>query len=214
MIHALAQQAAEEQLTDDQLRARFEVVVRQLDVGAGWFAARQRERAAQILDKLVEWMRGNGRRFIAAERDFRVTIGRAVLSGKVDRLELDDDGRLVVVDLKTGKHPARKEDLPQHAQLGAYQLAVVEGAFDDVSGGVRTAGGAELIQIGGAQQRPVVQRQVPLTDGDDSWAHDLVRRCADGMAGAVFDAVDNELCRVCPVRASCPVQREGRQVTA
>ena len=214
MIHALAQQAAEEGLTDDQLRARFDALVRQLDVGAGWFAARQRERAAQILDKLIVWMRGNNRQFVAAERDFRVTIGRAVLSGQVDRLELDDDGRLVVVDLKTGKHPAHKEDLPEHAQLGAYQLAVVEGAFDDVSGGVRAAGGAELIQIGGSQKKPVVQRQDPLADGDESWAHELVRRCADGMAGAVFDAVDNELCRVCPVRTSCPVQREGRQVTA
>ncbi|HEX7106478.1 MAG TPA: ATP-dependent DNA helicase [Acidothermaceae bacterium] len=214
MIHALAQQAAEEQLTDDQLRARFDLVVRQLDVGAGWFAERQRERAGQILDKLIEWMRGDKRQFVAAERDFRISIGRAVLSGKVDRLEVDNDGRLVVVDLKTGKHPARKEDLPQHAQLGAYQLAVVEGAFDDVSGGVRATGGAELVQIGGTQKKAAVQRQDPLTDGAESWAHELVRRCADGMAGAVFDAVENELCRVCPVRTSCPVQREGRQVTA
>ena len=209
-----AQQAAEEQLTDDQLRARFDIVVAQVDVGVGWFAARQRERAAQILDKLIEWMRGNKRQFVAAERDFHLTIGRAVLSGQVDRLELDDDGRLVVVDLKTGKHKPKDDDVPQHAQLGAYQLAVVEGAFDDVADGVRLSGGAELVQIGGTQKKAAVQRQDPLTDGDESWAHELVRRCADGMAGAVFDAVDNELCRVCPVRTSCPVQREGRQVTA
>jgi hypothetical protein len=56
-----------------------------------------------------------------------------------------------------------------------------------------------------------VQAQDPL-GSDDSWAHELVRRCADGMAGAAFDAVENDLCRVCPVRTSCPVQREGRQL--
>jgi RecB family exonuclease len=154
-------------------------------------------------------MRSNRREFVAAERDFRISIGRAVLSGQVDRLERDADGRLVVVDLKTGKHPPRQDDLPQHAQLGAYQLAIVEGAFDDV--GSRVTGGAELVQLGSSRKTPGVQRQDPL-DGDDSWAHELVRRCADGMAGAVFDAVENDLCRVCPVRTSCPVQREGRQL--
>ena len=214
MIHALAQQAAEEKLSSDELRARFDAVVQRVDVGSGWFAVRQRERAAQMLDKLIVWMRANKREFVAAERDFRITIGRAVLSGQVDRLELDGGGRLVVVDLKTGKTPPRTDDLPQHAQLGAYQLAVVEGAFDDIADGVRATGGAELIQLGSTRKTPGVQRQEPLTAGDDSWAHEMVRRCADGMAGAVFDAVDNELCRVCPVRTSCPVQREGRQVTA
>jgi superfamily I DNA/RNA helicase/RecB family exonuclease len=211
MIHALAQQAAEEDLSDDELRARFDALVRRVDVGAGWFAARQRERAATILEKLIAWMRSNDREFVAAERDFRISIGRAVLSGQVDRLERDADGRLVVVDLKTGKHQPRQDELPEHAQLGAYQLAVVEGAFDDV--GSRVTGGAELVQIGGTQKTARVQAQDPL-GSDDSWAHELVRRCADGMAGAVFDAVENDLCRVCPVRTACPVQREGRQVTA
>jgi hypothetical protein len=70
-----------------------------------------------------------------------------------------------------------------------------------------------LVQIGGTQKSARVQAQDAL-DGEDSWAHELVRRCADGMAGAVFDALENDLCRVCPVRTSCPVQREGRQVTA
>jgi RecB family exonuclease len=211
LIHALAQQAAEEDLTDDELRGRFNALVQRVDVGTGWFAARQRERAATILEKLIVWMRANKREFVAAERDFRISLGRAVLSGQVDRLERDADGRLVVVDLKTGKHQPRQDELPEHAQLGAYQLAVVEGAFDDV--GTRVAGGAELVQIGGTQKSARVQAQDAL-DGEDSWAHELVRRCADGMAGAVFDALENDLCRVCPVRTSCPVQREGRQVTA
>jgi hypothetical protein len=42
----------------------------------------------------------------------------------------------------------------------------------------------------------------------------MVERCAEGMAGQVFEAIDNDMCRSCPVRTSCPVRDEGRQVTA
>jgi len=214
MIHALAEQAAQEALDPAELRARFDLAVQRVDVGFGWFAGRQRERAATMLEKLIEWMRANPREFVAAEQDFRVTIGRAVLAGQVDRLERDAEGRLVVVDLKTGKSQPKKDDLVEHAQLGAYQLAIAEGAFDDIAPDSRVPGGAELVQLGGKQKKAPVQEQAALETGDSTWAHELVRRVADAMAGASFDAVDNDMCRSCPVRTSCPVQREGRQVTA
>ena len=49
------------------------------------------------------------------------------LRGRVDRLERDAEGRLVIVDVKTGKTPVSKDDAQQHAQLAFYQLAVAEG---------------------------------------------------------------------------------------
>lgn len=214
MIHALAEQAAKEELDPEALRERFADAVTKVDVGVGWFAQRQRERAQTMLAKLIEWLRTDAGEFVAAERNFEVTIGRAVLSGQVDRLELDSYGRLVVIDYKTGKSQPKKADVPMHPQLGAYQIAVTAGGFDDVAPGVRESGGAALVQLGGKQQSFTTQRQDALPAGNDTWAHDMVRRAADGMAGAVFDATENELCRVCPVRTSCPVQGEGRQVTA
>ena len=47
--------------------------------------------------------------------------------GRVDRLERDGSGRLVVVDVKTGKRPVSKDDAQRHAQLAMYQLAIAEG---------------------------------------------------------------------------------------
>ena len=210
LIHALAEQAARENLSDAELKARFDVAVERIDVGRGWFAARERERAATMLRKLTVWLSKNDREFLAAERGFHLQIGRAVLSGQVDRLERDDDGGLVVVDFKTGKSQPKADELAGHAQLAAYQLAIVEGAFDDLGG--RESGGAELVQLGGKQQKVPVQRQDALPEGADTWAHELIARSADGMAAAHFDAVENEHCRVCPVRTSCPAQAEGRQV--
>lgn len=74
---------------------------------------------------------------VATEQPFTVTCrlpdeSVVVLRGTADRLELDNEGRLVVVDLKTGKYPAEK--IAEHPQLGLYQLAVAEGGFAEVAG--------------------------------------------------------------------------------
>ena len=68
---------------------------------------------------------------------------------------------------------------------------------------------------GGGGKGGAVQTQPALADADDpGWARDLVLEVAEGMAGSAFEAVDNKYCTRCPVRTSCPVQDDGRQVTA
>ena len=57
----------------------------------------------------------------------RPTWSRVRVRGRLDRLERDGAGRLVVVDIKTGKSPVSKDDAQRHAQLAMYQLAVAEG---------------------------------------------------------------------------------------
>ena len=57
-----------------------------------------------------------------------------VLHGYADRLEVDDDGHVVVVDLKTGKYPPTDKSLVENPQLGLYQHAVNNGALDEVAG--------------------------------------------------------------------------------
>jgi superfamily I DNA/RNA helicase/RecB family exonuclease len=218
LVHALAQQAADEGLQGDDLAAQLEQrlasAIKRVDLGSGWFAVRQRERAAEMVRKLADWLGTNTRAFVAAEQSFEVTIGRAVLRGQVDRLE-SADGRLFVVDLKTGKGQPKKDELPSNAQLGAYQLAVEYGAFADLTDDGLTSGGAELVQLGRDTQSFTIQRQDPLADSDDpDWARQMIERSAHGMAGNVFTAIDNDMCRSCPVRTSCPVRDEGRQVTA
>ncbi len=219
LVHALAQQVAEEGLTGNeiavQLQERLASSIKRVDLGSGWFAVRQRERAAEMVRKLAEWLRTNSRVFVAAEQDFEVTIGRAVLKGQVDRLERDAEGRLFVVDLKTGKGQPKKDELQTVPQLGAYQLAVEHGGFADITDGNNVSGGAELVQLGRDTQSYTTQRQDPLADSaDPKWALDMVERSAEGMAGHIFQAIENDMCRSCPVRTSCPVQDEGRQVTA
>lgn len=182
-----------------------------LDFGAPWFAVNERVRASGILAKLVTWLRDSRAELalISREDAFKVEIGDAVIRGQVDRLEADHAGRLVVVDLKTGKSKPRVDELPNHPQLAAYQLAIEHGAFPAGD----TAGGALLVQLA-AGGKDAEQRQGPLADAEDpDWIGTQVAHVAQRMRGSTFSATVSADCTRCDVRTSCPLQSDGRQVT-
>ncbi|MEK8225443.1 PD-(D/E)XK nuclease family protein [Oerskovia sp. M15] len=123
------------------------------------------------------------------------------------------EGAVRVADLKTGKTKPSLTEAITNPQLGTYQLAVEGGALD-LPEGTRSAG-AQLVFVGdgkdaGLRVQPALE---PEPDGT-SWARDLVEDVADTMADSVFTARENKLCSVCPVRRSCPLMTEGRQVIA
>jgi RecB family exonuclease len=186
-----------------------------IELAAKWLAPREQHRAEQMIDKLIRWVTDNPRRLVAIERDFLVRLAddplRPIdLKGRVDRLEIDQQGRLVVIDLKTGATTvATATELPEHPQLGAYQVAVEAGAFEEGS----HSGGAALVQLGGDRRdaREQIQEPLGVVDNPD-WAAEMVHRTGATMAAATFVAKANDRCRVCPVRPSCPVSNKGRQV--
>ncbi len=215
LVHAAAMLAEEAQADRETLleyvAARFDAI----ELAARWMVGPEQARAEAMVDKLLRWLAANPRRLLAIEQEFAVRLDdphRPVeLTGRVDRLEVDADGRLVVVDLKTGKSTAVTEgEVAEHPQLGAYQAAVEAGAFAEFGD---EPGGAALVQLGTGAKDAREQAQPPATDGPEAgWATALVRRTAETMAAATFAAVANSKCRVCPVRSSCPVSGQGRQV--
>ncbi len=142
-------------------------------------------------------------------------MGEISITGQVDRLERDEHGAAIVVDLKTGTTRPADADLDRNPQLGVYQLAVLLRAFEQF-GLVSEPGGAELVQVGKVEASSAtvrVQAQRGLgSDPDPGWARALVETVATGMAGPVFRATANPGCRVCPVASSCPVDERGGQV--
>ena len=214
LVHAAAMLAEDANVDREKLveyvSARFE----EIELAARWLAGPERERVEAMVDKLLRWLAGNPRRLLAIEHEFTVRLddpARPIrLTGRVDRLEIDDRGRLVVIDLKTGKTTTvTSSDVEEHAQLAGYQAAVDAGAFADYG---TQSGGAALVQLGpGKEAREQMQAALSETD-DPAWAYAMVRRTAEAMAAATFAAVANAKCRVCPVRTACPVSGKGRQV--
>ncbi len=214
VIHAAAVLAASG-ATEQAVADRIDEIWHHLDFGSAWYSAKQRALAERMVRRFLDWHAANPRELVAVEQGFKVRIGQVEITGKVDRLESDQDGRAVVVDLKTGGSAPREDELARHPQLGVYQLAILLGAFEQL--GLAEPGGAELVQVGkaaGVTMRAKVQRQEALADDTDpAWAKDLVETVAAGMAGPVFRARVNPGCRTCPVASCCPVHPDGEQVT-
>lgn len=191
-----------------------------LGLPEGWIAGKQQQEARRMVERLADYVqqsRAAGRRLLGTELDLRVEVPPAgdgepavVLTGQVDRLEQDAAGRLVVLDLKTSSTKPTRDEIATHAQLGAYQVAVEEGAFRARAEG--RSGGAELVNLG-TPEKQVTQAQPPVSEADDpGWAHAMLRTAARGMAGSSFPAHDlGQRCRRCPARFCCPLQPEGQQ---
>jgi superfamily I DNA/RNA helicase/RecB family exonuclease len=201
----------------DRLAELLEARIGEIGLPDGWVGERERQRALRMVGKLAEYAaqaRRAGRSLVAVEQDVQVRLGELTVRGQVDRLEVDAEGRLVVVDLKTGSTQPSRSDVTRNAQLGVYQVAVEEGGFEGVAPGLRESGGAHLVQLGGEQKKVSVQPQPALrADPEPDWARTLLDTVAAGMAAGAFEARSGSHCRMCAVKRSCPTQTEGRQVT-
>lgn len=221
LVHGIAEQLPEGSRAD--LGAELSRRWAQLALPDSWETDKEYERARTMVDRFAEYVslsRAQGRVLLHVEQDFTVELHpvdgaagqgpvHAVLRGQVDRLEVDDQGRLFIADLKTGKRKPRSDEMPAHPQLGAYQVAVAAGGFAD---GDRP-GGAALVNVGTGEKKVSVQPQAALAEGD-TWALDLVRSAASTMTGATFEARHQPGERPhCTLPGVCPLCAAGRQVT-
>jgi superfamily I DNA/RNA helicase/RecB family exonuclease len=212
VLHALI---AEPDKSEPELLAGLERAWEHLSFDAQWHAANELARHRAMVEAFVEWRAQSRGELteVGVEVDVDGTLGRPRddgggirLRGRVDRLERDGAGRLVIVDVKTGKTPVGKDDAQQHAQLAMYQLAVAEGLIPDGD----EPGGARLVYVGktGAAGA-TVREQDPLTTAAREEWRDLVRVAADATAGPQFIARRNDGCTHCPIRPFCPAHADG-----
>ncbi len=220
LVHALAQRVAAGDVAPDldTLMAHVDRVWGRLHFRTPWSAAREHERIELALHRFLEWHTADPRKLIGTEERFETVVrlgsGEDVtLFGYADRLELDADGRVVVVDLKTAKNAPSGPAVARHVQLGLYQYAVDHGAVDElVPGRQGSAGGAELVQLGLADgDSAVVQQQPPYPDDgpERSVLRDQLDRAAALVRAEIFPAVAGDHCRDCDFRSVCPIQGAG-----
>ena len=211
VVHALI---AEPGKTEAQLLAELDRVWQHLPFDAEWHSANELTRHRAMIEAFVEWRAQT--RAELTEVGVEIAVdgvletprsdgGQVRLRGRVDRLERDAAGRLVIVDVKTGKTPVSKDDAQQHAQLAMYQLAVAEGMIAAFQTGPDEPGGARLVYPGKTGASGATQReQDPLTPQAREHWRDLVRQAAEATAGPQFIARRNDGCAHCPLRPSCP----------
>ncbi|MGC4966181.1 ATP-dependent helicase [Streptomyces globisporus] len=225
VVHVLADEVASGRTPADLdvLMERLDSVWNGLAFDAPWKSEQEKDHARAALERFLHWhvLDRAGRTPTASEHDFDVTLEAGEyavrIRGSMDRVEQDAEGRAYVVDFKTGKGAPTKDEVAAHPQLAVYQLAVREGAVDEVFDGDRPEpGGAELVQLRqpapkkeGGDAFPKVQAQEPLAG---EWVSDLLATAAGKVLDERFTPTTGTHCSHCTFRASCSAQPEGRQV--
>ncbi len=201
MLHALI---AEPAGNESQLLAALERAWQQLPFESRWYSDNELKRHRGMIQAFLDWRaRSRGELTeVGVEVDVDGPVDANVrVRGRVDRIERDAAGRLVIVDVKTGKTPVSKDDAQRHAQLAAYQLAVAEGLVADGD----EPGGGRLVYLGRAGSSGAAEReQDPLTPEARTQWRDQIREAADATAGPQFIARVNDGCAHCPLKPSCP----------
>lgn len=209
LVHALVADAGK---TESQMLNELEKVWDKLPFDSEWYSHNELARHREMLATFARW-RAQSRHELT-EVGTEVGVDGVVgddgdtkpgvrVRGRLDRLERDNEGRFVVVDIKTGKSPVTKDDAQRHAQLAMYQLAVAEGLLPQGD----TAGGGRLVYLGKTGAGGATEReQDALTpDAHAEWRN-VVQQAAAATAGPQFPARINDGCAHCPVRAMCPAQ--------
>jgi superfamily I DNA/RNA helicase/RecB family exonuclease len=236
IVHVLAQYGAGAALDPAAVAEHLDSVWHQVGFDANWLSATERIDAEAALERFAEWQAARpDRELLGTEVRFGcdVDVGSDTvrLTGVADRVERDPDGRIRIVDFKTGKHPPKAADVATSDQLGVYQLAVLRGGFEEITGPAAQAGGAELVYLrlnDGDGPLPRVFEQASLADvpfpaaapadSDEqpmpSWVHGRLGAAAQVVRSGEFPATPGPACRYCPFFSSCPAQAAGQQVVS
>jgi len=158
---------------------------------AEWLEAAGERQAKRMISNMVQYLRkfeASGARVIGREANFEFVLGKTQIRGQVDRIELHPDGRVVIVDLKTGKRQYSSAEVKENPQLGLYQLAFENNAFAQeleaagvASDSVRL-GGAKLLLVSGKTASEKEQESLATNPESRAYFESLIESATKGMA--------------------------------
>lgn len=192
LVHAVMETVSERSDRDtslDTVWAEVEARWGQLHFEGPWHADSEKAKARVMAEGVAGYLSDfvdDGKTLVSAEGSFTTTVGQIAISAKIDRVERNAEGAIVIVDLKTGKYPPTIKSMPEHAQLAAYQL-VFEAVH--VERGIEgQLAGAKLVFAGKADKgAPYTLRQQPALDEKAAAAfRERLTQVGELMADAVF----------------------------
>jgi RecB family exonuclease len=237
VVHAVADFVAKGEVPEtlEDMDAEVDRVWSELRFEAGWQSESERREARAALARFLGYHLRADRELVGtetrvgAEVDVPTPDGGTEtvrLSGFIDRVERDAEGRLVPIDLKNMRYPVAQKDIPEHGQLGVYQLLLREGGMRAAEESAEEAaqepvpgvevGGAALVQLrvdaGKASGDPKVQFQEALGPDEPTWVEVKLGEAAHILRTEAFVATPGPGCSYCAYKTACPAKIQGEQV--
>lgn len=216
IVHAIADHVAKGDIPAEleAMDSFVDSVWSAVDFDAVWRSDAERQDARRALERFLAYHRAQLRELVDTERYLQATIEvptsdggteRVHVRGFLDRIERDERGNVVAIDLKTMSNVPTKSEISEHGQLGVYQLLLREDSPEGVD-----VGGAALIQLrkdtGVSDPEPKEQFQAALsaTDTGSTWIERALGDAARVIRGEDIVASPGKQCSYCAFTAICP----------
>ena len=231
VVHAVADFVAKGQVPADLdlMDAEVDRVWSELRFEARWQSEAERREAREALRRFLGYHQRGARELVSTEARVGTIVevptpdgvDAVKLTGFIDRVERDEAGRLVPIDLKNMRRGVPEADVPEHGQLGVYQLILREGGLSQVDEPDRPVdvGGAALVQLRLPESKSEAavakeQFQPALADERPTWVEVRLGQAAHVVRTEKVLAAPGGHCRYCHFASTCPAQPEGAQVVS
>lgn len=219
VVHAIADYVAKGDVPAeiDAADPLVDRVWRELRFDSAWQSQAERAEARAALERFLAYHVRADRELVDTEREYVSILEVPTPSGGVesirlrgfmDRVERDGLGRAVAIDLKNMRTPPPDSTVPEHGQLGVYQVLLREAG--------EPVGGAALVQLrvsaAADADDPKVQLQDALPEESPTWVELELGEAAELLRSERFPARPSRNCAYCQFQLVCPSQPRGTQV--
>jgi superfamily I DNA/RNA helicase/RecB family exonuclease len=202
LVHAVIKDVLDGRLAADEdvIMERIGPAWELLPLADGWQRDISMQTVRDQIRRFLRWWEQAGLTVIATELPFRVSVPEQNIqvNGSIDLVASDDDGRVKVVDFKTGKSVLSRPKAATDLQLGVYQWA-----YPQTESAQGATDGAALLYLGHGAEMPSERHQSALTD--DSLVLDALIHGAQVIRSEHIVARRNDNCRTCVLRPHCPL---------
>tara|TARA_B110000858_G_scaffold98649_1_gene113439 strand:- start:835 stop:1665 length:831 start_codon:yes stop_codon:yes gene_type:complete len=219
IVHAIAEYVAKGELDQnpEQIQELISDSWQALAYEAHWQSDSDLAQAYKAAELFLDYHNLTPRVFVVAEGRYQVSLTVTTPSGKperidlngiLDRVEIDESGRLVAIDFKNVKSPPTKAAIVQNGQLGIYQLLLRDHQVVELDAeGEDPPFGAALVQLRVEASRPKVQIQEAINfDDSPTWIEVKLGEAAEIIRSEAFVPQVNPSCRYCSYTLVCPTQ--------